>query len=58
VDQLNACRTVESNVNGAYYGCAQLPGHFFVEDFTAAELAPATLMGHELGHNLNLLRFV
>jgi len=54
VDQLNACGTVEPNVNGTVNGCAQLPGHVFVEDFAAAELSPATLMGHELGHNLNL----
>jgi hypothetical protein len=54
VDQLNACGAVEPNVTGAVNGCAQLPGHIFVEDFTAAELTPGTLMGHELGHNLNL----
>jgi hypothetical protein len=36
------------------YGCAQLPGHVFVEESEAATLAPATLMGHELGHNLDL----
>src|SRR4051795_9453653 len=54
VDQLNACGTVEPNVNGTVNGCAQLPGHVFVEGVAAAELSPATLMGHELGHNLNL----
>jgi hypothetical protein len=54
VDDLNACGTVEPTVNGALAGCAQLPGHIFVEDSAAAELSPATLMGHELGHNLNL----
>jgi hypothetical protein len=54
VDQLNACGTVEANVSGAYSGCAQFPGRFLVEDFHAAELNPDTLMGHELGHNLNL----
>jgi hypothetical protein len=54
VDQLDVCTTVEVNVNGAYNGCAQLPGRFFVEDFNAAELDPAELMGHELGHNLDL----
>jgi hypothetical protein len=54
VDQLDACGFVEANVNGAFNGCAQLPGRFMVEDFNAAELYPATLMGHELGHNLNL----
>jgi hypothetical protein len=54
VDQLNACGTVEENVNGAYNGCAQFPGRFLVEDFNAAELDPGELMGHELGHNLDL----
>jgi hypothetical protein len=54
VDELNACGGVEPQVNGALAGCAQLPGHVFVEDFNFAELSPATLMGHELGHNLNL----
>ena len=54
VDELNACGTVEPTVNGALAGCAQLPGHIFVEDSSAAALSPATLMGHELGHNLNL----
>jgi hypothetical protein len=54
VDQLNVCGSVEPKVNGAVAGCAQLPGHIFVEDLAAAELSPATLMGHELGHNLNL----
>jgi hypothetical protein len=53
-DDLNACGTVEPTLNGALAGCAQLPGHIFVEDSAAAELSPATLMGHELGHNLNL----
>jgi hypothetical protein len=56
VDQIDACGTVEeANVSGAYYGCAQLPGRFMVLDSSAAELYPATLMGHELGHNLNLM---
>ena len=54
VDQLNACGAVEPNVTGVVNGCAQLPGHILVEDSTAAELTPGTLMGHELGHNLNL----
>jgi hypothetical protein len=54
VDELNACGAVEPQVNGKLAGCAQLPGHVFVEDFNFAELSPATLMGHELGHNLNL----
>lgn len=54
VDELNACGTVEVTVNGAYNGCAQLPGRFLVEISQAAELYPDTLMAHELGHNLNL----
>jgi hypothetical protein len=54
VDQLNACGTVEATINGHYNGCAQLPGNFLVEDSTAADLYPATLMAHELGHNLDL----
>ncbi len=54
VNEVDACGQVEPNVNGLYYGCAQLPGHIFVEDFTGAQLAPAILMAHELGHNLNL----
>ena len=54
VDQLNACAAVEPNVTGTYAGCAQLPGHLFVEDFTFAELTPGPLIGHELGHTLNL----
>ena len=54
VDELNACGSVEPTINGALAGCAQLPGHIFVEDSSAAELSPAPLMGHELGHNLNL----
>jgi len=54
VDELNACGSVEPTINGVVVGCAQLPGHVFVEDSSAAELSPATLMGHELGHNLNL----
>jgi hypothetical protein len=54
VDDLNACGDVEPQVNGSLAGCAQLPGHVFVEDFHFAELSAATLMGHELGHNLNL----
>jgi hypothetical protein len=31
-----------------------LPGHLFVEETDLAKEAPAALMGHELGHNLNL----
>ena len=54
VDQLNACGAVEPNVTGTYAGCAQLPGHLFVEDFTFAKLTAGPLMGHELGHTLNL----
>jgi hypothetical protein len=55
VDQVNFCSFEDEPViNGSVNGCAQLPGHVFVEDSDAAELSPATLMGHELGHNLNL----
>lgn len=54
VDQLDACGSVEPTINGLFAGCAQLPGHIFVEESDAAELSPAPLMGHELGHNLNL----
>ena len=54
VDQLNACGIVEPTNSGHYNGCAQFPGNFLVEDSTAAELYPAELMGHELGHNLDL----
>jgi hypothetical protein len=54
VDKLNACGSVEPKVNGIFAGCAQLPGHVFVEESDAAELSAAPLMGHELGHNLDL----
>jgi hypothetical protein len=55
VDQLNACGfEQEPTINGSFAGCAQLPSHVFVEASNFAEEAPATLMGHELGHNLNL----
>jgi len=54
VDQLDICGSTEPTINGHYAGCAQLPGHVFVEESDAAELSPAPLMGHELGHNLNL----
>jgi hypothetical protein len=55
VDQLNVCGFEEEpTINGLFAGCAQLPGHVFVEDSDEAELFPAPLMGHELGHNLNL----
>jgi hypothetical protein len=54
VDQLDACGNAEPTINGLYAGCAQLPGHIFVEESSAAELSAAPLMGHELGHNLNL----
>ncbi len=54
VDQIDACGFDEAAVSGQYYGCAQLPGHVLVEESNAAEEDPATLMGHELGHNLNL----
>jgi hypothetical protein len=39
-------------INGSYAGCAQLPGHVFVEASDYAALSFAPLMGHELGHNL------
>ena len=55
VDQLNACGfEQEPTINGSFAGCAQLPGHVFVEASDYAALSPAPLMGHELGHNLNL----
>ncbi len=54
VDQLDACGSVEPTINGLFAGCAQLPGHIFVEESEAAEMSPAPLMGHELGHNANL----
>ena len=55
VDQINYCDFEDEPViNGVVYGCAQLPGHVFVEESDAATLSPATLMGHELGHNLDL----
>ncbi|MBV9678821.1 MAG: hypothetical protein JO185_20965 [Acidobacteriaceae bacterium] len=54
VDQLDTCGFPEPALNGIVFGCAQLPGHVFVEESEAAALSPATLMGHELGHNLNL----
>jgi hypothetical protein len=54
VDTLDACANVEPTVNGIFAGCAQLPGHLFVEETDLAKEAPAALMGHELGHNLNL----
>ena len=55
VDQLNACGfEQEPMINGSFAGCAQLPGHVFVEASDYAALSPAPLMGHELGHNLNL----
>ena len=54
VNQIDACGFPEPTTTGILAGCAQLPGHVFVEESEAAELSPATLMGHELGHNLNL----
>ena len=54
VDQVDACGFPEASAGGAFYGCAQLPGHVLVEESNAAAMDPATLMGHELGHNLNL----
>jgi hypothetical protein len=55
VNQLNVCGFEEEpTINGLFAGCAQLPGNVFVEASDFAELEPASLMGHELGHNLNL----
>src|SRR5262245_30776350 len=54
VDDLDVCVGVEVAVNGEFSGCAQLPGRIMVEDFHKAELTPAILMAHELGHNANL----
>jgi hypothetical protein len=55
VDQIGVCGfEQELTVNGSYAGCAQLPGHVFVEASDDAVLSAAPLMGHELGHNLNL----
>lgn len=54
VNEVNACDFPEASPSGAVHGCAQLPGHVLVEDSSSAEISPATLMGHELGHNLNL----
>ena len=49
IDQLNACGfEQEPMINGSYAGCAQLPGHVFVEASDYAALSPAPLMGHEL----------
>jgi hypothetical protein len=54
VDQINYCGFVEPTINGHYNGCAQFPGNFMLEDSTAAVTDAAGLMGHELGHNLDL----
>jgi hypothetical protein len=55
VDQLNACGfEQEPTINGSFAGCAQLPGQVFVEASDYAELSAAPMMGHELGHNLDL----
>jgi len=55
VDQIGVCGfEQEPVINGSFAGCAQLPGHVFVEDSEDAVLSTAPLMGHELGHNLNL----
>lgn len=55
VDQIDVCGfEQEPTVNGSFAGCAQLPGHVFVEDSALAVPEAAPLMGHELGHNLNL----
>jgi|SRR5271167_4552544 len=45
VDQLNTCGfEQEPTINEAFAGCAQLPGHVFVEASDYAELSPALLM--------------
>ncbi len=54
VNQVDACGFPEPTPAGLFAGCAQLPGHVFVEESASAALSPATLMGHELGHNLDL----
>jgi hypothetical protein len=55
VDQIDVCGfEQEPVINGSFAGCAQLPGHVFVEDSEDAVLSTAPLMGHELGHNLDL----
>jgi len=54
VDQLDVCPESEPTINGSFAGCAQLPGHVFAEESDPAKLSPAPLLGHELGHNLNL----
>ncbi|HEU0154717.1 MAG TPA: hypothetical protein VFQ82_01510 [Stellaceae bacterium] len=54
VDQIDACGFPEPGIGGLVHGCAQLPGHVFVEESDSAAMTPATLMGHELGHNLDL----
>src|SRR5262249_5707619 len=55
VDQIKFCGFEEEPAaNGSVFGCAQRRGHVFGEESGAAKFSPATLMGHELGHNLNL----
>jgi Gametolysin peptidase M11 len=54
VDLIKVCTTVEEVEAGDWNGCAQLPGHALVLDSNSAELNPANLMAHELGHNLGL----
>jgi hypothetical protein len=54
VDTIWACGNVDVLSNGAYYGCALLPGNFQVIDSAAAVNYPAKLFSHELGHNLAL----
>jgi hypothetical protein len=45
VDQLDACSSVEPTINGLFAGCAQLPGHIFMEESDTAQLATAPLIG-------------
>jgi hypothetical protein len=54
VDRIDACGEIETANNGFFAGCAQLPGNILVEASDFARMAPAVLMAHELGHNLNL----
>ena len=50
VDQVNFCSFEdEAVINGSFNGCAQLPGHVFVEDSDAAELSPRYVDGSRVG---------
>lgn len=54
VDIINACVTVDVAEDGKYFGCGQLPGNFMVLNSNKAQLVPADLIAHELGHNFGL----